>query len=70
MDTDFGTLLALGAFTGPSVLLLRRAPHDPDAQVALVLAALEVAGDSLAAGAVVTSTPTRVRVRSLPVRPE
>lgn len=50
-DTDFGELLAIGRHPGPSVILLRRAPHLPDEQAKLLLAAL----DAVEA----TSTPAR-----------
>ncbi len=69
LDTDFGGLLVLGRHASPSLLLLRRAPHQAEAQVALVLAALEVADDDLEAGAIVVVTAERLRIRRLPVEP-
>ena len=66
-DTDFGELLALGRHPGPSVLLLRRAPHRPDQQALLLLGSLRDVEESLAAGAVVILTGDRVRIRSLPI---
>ncbi len=66
-DTDFGELLALGRHPGPSVVILRRAPHRPPAQAALILASLAAVEDSLAAGAVVVLTGDRVRIRLLPI---
>lgn len=69
VDTDFGELLAIGARPATSVILIRRAPHRPSGQAALVLAALADTDDDLTAGAVVVVTPTRVRVRRFPLRP-
>ncbi len=69
VDTDFGELLAVGAEPAASVVLIRRAPHRPTVQAALVLAALAEADEVLMDGAVVVVTPTRVRVRRFPRRP-
>jgi predicted nuclease of predicted toxin-antitoxin system len=69
IDTDFGGLLVLARQSGPSLLLLRRAPHRAEAQVALVLEALEVAHDDLEAGAIVVVSAERLRIRRLPVEP-
>lgn len=69
-DSNFGELLALGVCTGPSVVLLRRSAHAADDQVRLLLAGLDAVFEDLDRGAVVVLTPHRVRVRSLPIRPE
>lgn len=69
-DTDFGELLALGRHPGPSVVLLRRAPHRPDAQAALLLANLPAIEDSLAGGVVAVISAELIRVRRLPIEPE
>ena len=66
-DTDFGELLALGSHTAPSVVLLRRSPHESGGQVHILLAGLDVVADELADGAIVVLTPDRIRVRSLPI---
>lgn len=67
-DADFGTLLALGGYARPSVVLLRSSDHlTPDDQADLVLNSLEHVSDALEHGAVATVTPGRVRLRSLPV---
>jgi predicted nuclease of predicted toxin-antitoxin system len=50
-DTDFGELLALGSYAGPSVVLLRRSPHGAEAQMELLLAGLKVVADDLTNGA-------------------
>ncbi|MGI8876365.1 MAG: DUF5615 family PIN-like protein [Egibacteraceae bacterium] len=70
-DSDFGTLLAVGRLSKPSLVLLRSADHlAPRQQADLVLAHLPQVGEDLAAGAIVTVTHLRVRVRSLPVADE
>ena len=51
---------------GPSVMLLRRAPHAPERQAAVVLAALPDTEESLEVGAMVVVTPGLARVRDLP----
>lgn len=69
-DSDFGELLAIGAFTEPSVVLVRRSPHAVEDQVELLLRCLDAAGADLANGAIVVLTPSRLRVRSLPIVPD
>ncbi|MFP3899957.1 MAG: DUF5615 family PIN-like protein [Acidimicrobiia bacterium] len=66
-DTDFGELLAIGHHPGPSVILLRRAPHLPAEQAKLLLMALDGVEADLAAGAVVVLGRGRARVRRLPI---
>lgn len=67
-DTDFPMLVALRGATSPSIILLRGvAELSPGEHAELLVANLpSVAGD-LGHGAIVTITPTRVRVRDLPV---
>ncbi|HMG44345.1 MAG TPA: DUF5615 family PIN-like protein [Acidimicrobiales bacterium] len=67
VDTDFGELLAIGRLPAPSVILLRRAPHRPDEQAALLVAALDQLEADIAAGAIVVLTQERARVRRLPI---
>ena len=69
-DTDFGELLAVGRHPGPSVIVLRRAPHQPEAQTELLLANLAGMAESLAAGAVVVLSAQHVRFRLLPISRE
>jgi predicted nuclease of predicted toxin-antitoxin system len=64
-DTDFGELLALGGYSMPSVILLRR-NHDPHDQSATILSVMADVSDDLDGGAVVV-VADRVRVRSLPI---
>jgi predicted nuclease of predicted toxin-antitoxin system len=68
-DTDFGELLALGRHPGPSVVLLRRGPHRPQAQARLLLDGLPQLTDDLAEGAIVVISPGRIRIRRLPADP-
>jgi predicted nuclease of predicted toxin-antitoxin system len=70
-DTDFGELLAQTNAAAPSVILLRRQTGRRAAQVAsLVLANLACVLVDLDAGAIVVLDEDRLRVRSLPIRPE
>jgi predicted nuclease of predicted toxin-antitoxin system len=67
VDTDFGELLAVGNHADPSVILLRRAPHRPEDQAALLIAVLHQLEDDVAAGAIVVLTADRARIRRLPL---
>jgi len=49
LDTDFGALLAGTSASLPSVLLIRRRDHRPDAIVAVVVEVLSTCGDALSA---------------------
>lgn len=70
-DTDFGELLAHSNAGEPSVILLRRQEGRRAAEVAgLILANLDAVAVDLDAGAFVVLDQDRVRVRSLPFRPE
>lgn len=70
-DTDFGELLAHSNAVGPSVVLLRRQEGRRAAEVAaLLLANIDAVADELHAGAFVVLDQDRVRVRSLPFRPQ
>ncbi len=70
-DTDFGELLAHSNAGEPSVILLRRQEGRRAAEVAgLVLANLDAVAVDLDIGAFVVLDQDRVRVRSLPFRPE
>ncbi len=53
--------------SGPSVILLRRAPHHQTEQAALLRTAVQQPADDLLAGAIVVLTPGRTRIRRLPI---
>ena len=70
-DTDFGELLARSNANEPSVILLRRQQGRRVSEIAsLILANLGAVADDLASGAIVVLDDDRVRIRSLPFRPE
>lgn len=67
-DADFGALLALRRDRRPSVLMLRSSDAlTPSQQADLILVTLAQAGNELDGGAVASVTPTRIRVRTLPI---
>jgi predicted nuclease of predicted toxin-antitoxin system len=68
-DLDFADLLALGAHTLPSVILLRLANQTPSAVTPKLLQVLAECDTSLVAGAIVTVEEARYRVRHLPIKP-
>jgi predicted nuclease of predicted toxin-antitoxin system len=70
-DTDFGELLAASNADGPSILLLRRQQQRRAHEIAsLILANLDQVAQDLQSGAVVVLDDDRVRIRSLPFRPD
>ena len=70
-DTDFGELLARSNAAEPSVILLRRQEGRRASQIAtLIVANLDAVAADLRAGAFVVLDDNRVRIRSLPFRPE
>ncbi len=67
-DTDFGTILAFAGANVPSVIQFRTGTeYRPDEQAAILLANLPSLLEPLSRGCLVTFTPGRVRVRSLPL---
>ena len=67
-DTDFGTLLALGEATSPSVILFRVASlRQADDRVRLILTALPSIEAALRRGAIVILERHRLRLRDLPI---
>jgi predicted nuclease of predicted toxin-antitoxin system len=69
-DSDFATILALGGHTAPSLVLLRSVNKlSPAEQADLLIANLPSITAYAAEGAVVSLSPTHLRVRPLPLRP-
>lgn len=67
-DSDFPALLALSNSTSPSVVHLRGvAELAPDAHATLLIANLPAVTPDLERGAVVSLSPTRLAVRTLPI---
>lgn len=67
-DTDFPMMLALRRASSPSVVLLRGVSElTPDDHAGLIASNLSSVATALEAGAIVTITPSRVRVRDLPI---
>ncbi len=68
-DTDFTLMLAVSGATSPSLVLLRSADRlAPADQADLILVNLPTVLKELDAGAVVSLSTTRLRVRPLPIR--
>ncbi len=68
-DSDFAMLLALRRAASPSVVLLRdTADQAPDVHATLLLDTLGGLEGVLRAGAIVSLSPSRIRVRDLPIR--
>ena len=68
-DTDFPMMLALSGASSPSVVLLRGVAEEPPGTHAdLLIANLASLSEALDAGAIATITPSRVRVRDLPIQ--
>ena len=68
-DTDFTLMLAVSGATSPSLVLLRSADRlAPADQADLIIVNLPTVLEELDAGAVVSLSTTRLRVRPLPIR--
>lgn len=68
-DSDFAALLALQRASSPSVILLRDVARlSPEAHAELLVDNLPNLVDALASGAIVSLSPTAIRVRDLPIR--
>lgn len=67
-DLDFGSLLALGARSFPSVVTLRFRDQTPASVTRPLLDALDLYREELAAGAVLVVEEGRCRLRRLPIR--
>lgn len=67
-DSDFGALLFRRRAARPSVIHLRGVSHrPPETHAALLAENLPALEDAVDAGAVVSLSPTRIRVRELPI---
>jgi len=66
-DLDFGTLLAIGGASSPSVIQLRAQDILPDVLGTILLRSLEEIRPQLESGALVTIEPGRHRIRLLPI---
>jgi predicted nuclease of predicted toxin-antitoxin system len=66
-DADFHKTLAAVRATSPSVVRIRIEGLKGDQVAAILAQVMSAAGDELIAGAVVSVTPGRVRVRTLPI---
>jgi len=67
-DSDFAMLLATRRTNTPSVVLLRDVADQPPAVHAILLIAnLKTVEPDLADGAIVSLSPTRLRIRALPI---
>ena len=68
-DLDFADLLALGALSLPSVILLRLQNYTPSSVTPKLLEVLDECRVTLTTGAIVTIEETRYRLRHLPIEP-
>lgn len=66
-DLDFGAILAATNAEKPSVVQIRSDDLTPETLAGPVIAGLRQCKDALAAGALVTVDPARVRLRVLPL---
>lgn len=67
LDADFHQSLAISRATSPSVVRLRVEGMQGDQLSAILKQVIAMAGPELACGAVVSVTPSRIRVRALPI---
>lgn len=68
-DSDFAMLLAIRRASKPSVVHIRDiADHPPAVHSTLLIANLDSIAEPLRAWAIVSLSPTHLRVRDLPIR--
>jgi predicted nuclease of predicted toxin-antitoxin system len=67
LDSDFHQLLAISRAASPSVVRIRIEGLKGEAVAAILHQVVVAASSELSAGAVVSVTPSRIRVRLLPV---
>lgn len=66
-DSDFHQVLAVSGAMSPSVIRIRMERLKGDQIAAILKQVISTANAELSAGAVVSVTPSRIRVRSLPI---
>jgi len=66
-DQDFGAILRHTGQSGPSIILLRTANHNPGLVIPLVLTALERFEQDLVAGCLIALDERSARLRRLPI---
>jgi predicted nuclease of predicted toxin-antitoxin system len=66
-DADFHQILATSSATSPSVVRVRIEGLKGDQLAAILTQVIATASIELAAGALVSVTPSRIRVRKLPI---
>ena len=69
LDSDFHALMALAGASMPSVVRIRREGLRAEAVADLVRRVVDRYQEELAAGALVTVTRSRIRIRGLPITP-
>jgi len=69
LDADFHSLLAVAAAAGPSVVRIRIEGLDANALAKLLETIRPRIEDAVTKGAMVTVTPTAIRIHYLPVLP-
>ena len=67
LDADFHALIALSGETTPSTVRIRIQGLKGPEVAGIISSGLETQGEALAAGALVTVEPGRLRVRPLPI---
>ena len=67
-DSDFGPLLSIRRSRSPSVVHLREvADQPPEVHAALLIENFPALEEALIDGAIVSLSPTRIRIRDLPI---
>ena len=68
-DSDFGALLSIRRTSSPSVIHLRDvADQPPERHIALLVKNLPVLEAALRAGAIISLSPAKIRIRDLPIK--
>lgn len=67
LDADFHKILAATGATSPSVIRIRIERLKSDQLASILAQVVSAAGGELSAGAVVSVTPGRIRLRALPI---